>query len=96
MTKETMPKIIEIDGVKYQRLEEPETPTLYEYLEEWSRGYQFSPYLNHYDVYNLVDQFTDYLYEYCEYVEEDAEKLVVSIPQKLLVCPSSCLEDSND
>jgi hypothetical protein len=77
-----------VGGVKYQKMQ---TLTIYEFLVQCEYGELNPPYFDFdkkIEIENYAENFLNYLYEYCDVIEEDDNKLVVSISKKQMVMPN--------
>lgn len=78
---------IVVAGVKYKKVSPP--LTIYEFLVQCEYGELNPPCFDKkIEIENNAENFLNYLYEYCGVIEEDDDKLVVSISKKQMVMPN--------
>jgi hypothetical protein len=92
--KEPTPIVIQKDentivvgGVEYQKVQQ--ALTIYEFLIQCEYGELNPPYIDKkIEIETNAENFLNYLYEYCDVIEEDDDKLVVSISKQQMVMPN--------
>jgi hypothetical protein len=78
---------IVVGGVKYQKVQQ--ALTIYEFLIQCEYGELNPPYIDKkIEIETNAENFLNYLYEYCDVIEEDDDKLVVSISKQQMVMPN--------
>jgi len=82
---------VKIEGVEYKKVEKEKTPTIYEFLTQCAYG-EWNPELVDTEIQIQIEtnaeNFVNYLYEYCNVIEEDDDKMIVSIPKAQMVIPN--------
>jgi hypothetical protein len=82
---------VRIEGVEYKKVEKEKTPTIYEFLTQCAYG-EWNPELVDTEIQIQIEtnaeNFVNYLYEYCDVIEEDDDKMIVSISKTQMVIPN--------
>jgi ribosomal protein L16 Arg81 hydroxylase len=82
---------VKIEGVEYKKVLKEKTPTIYEFLIQCAYG-EWNPDLVDTEIQIQIEtnaeNFVNYLYEYCDVIEEDDDKMIVSISKTQMVIPN--------
>jgi hypothetical protein len=82
---------VKIEGVEYKKVSKENPPTIYEFLTQCAYG-EWNPELVDTEIQIQIEtnaeNFVNYLYEYCNVIEEDDDKMIVSISKAQMVIPN--------
>jgi len=80
---------VKIEGVEYKKVSKEPPLTIYEFLIQCEYGELNPPYIDKkIEIETNAENFLNYLYECCDILEEDDNKIIVSISKQQMVIPN--------